>query len=148
MPLYNISSGAATTITTAAQTLLQIATPSTRRARLIEFVISFSSVTATDAPVLIQIMRQTTAGTSTAVTPSALDPAEPAALCSGNDLFTVEPSASTILRSFLVTPIGSTLLYQVPLGNEIVVPISGFLGFRATAPQGETSIWAYCTYLE
>jgi hypothetical protein len=123
-----------------AKTILQLATPATRRAWLKEASISFKSITQTDVPVLVQLRRQSTAGTATAIVSANVAPdveGHPAALCSASENATVEPTTGVIVKEWYITPIGGVLVYQLPLGDEIEMAISSFLGMVVTAPQIE-----------
>ena len=62
-----------------------------RRFELYELVIG-SEAAGADNPFLWQVQRSTTAGTSTAVTPLALNPADAAAVTVGGSNFTVDPT--------------------------------------------------------
>jgi hypothetical protein len=130
-----VADGVALTAATP-KTVLQIATPSTIRARVCEVVVGFDGVTASDAPVLVELVRQTSAGTGTAVTPLPLDPAAPASLPTALKNHSAEPSGPTVLRAWRVTPAGG--LFVVPfIGDEQpVVGASGWLGVRCTAAVG------------
>jgi len=69
MPRYTITTQTNVSLTAAtAKTIAAVSTPSTRRARLVGFSVSFDSVTGTDNSVLCEIVRSdaTTAGTATA----------------------------------------------------------------------------------
>ena len=80
-----------------AKTVLQIATPSTTRARVCQLVVGFDGVTAANPPVLVELLRQTTAGTMTAQTPAPLDSAAPTSLATGSKNASAEPTADTVL---------------------------------------------------
>jgi hypothetical protein len=132
-----------------AKTLLQLVTPSTRRVWINEIGISFKSSTTTDAPILVELLRQTTAGTMSAATPLLEDPADAASLCTGcQQTATVEPTASDILRHWDVAAQAGLVVYQFPLGMEIVMAVSTKLGLRATAPQTQAGVEAYILYTE
>ena len=138
MHRYNIISDAQALAATVAETLLQLVTPATRRAKVTGFSIALESVTATDVPVLVELMLQTTAGTASAVTPTPFDQADPAALCTAQKSFTAEPTASTVIRRLKLTPIGGLIVYDFPEGEEITMAVSTRLGLRVTAPQAQT----------
>lgn len=124
-----------TTVAATPKTFLQLITPATRKAWLKELGISFKSVTATDVPVLIQLCRQSTAGTVTAVTPNPDVEGHPAALCTASELVTVEPTTGVVIKEWELTPIGGLFVYQLPLGDEIEMAISSRLGLIVTSPQ-------------
>ena len=118
----------------ATETLLQVAAAATKRFRVVEFGVSFDGVSAGDAPVDVDLLRQTTAGTAstTGVAPVEWDEAGEAALASFSHDFTVEPTAGDVLGSWQVTPNGGLLVLQYPLGREPVVGLSGRIALRAT----------------
>lgn len=133
-----------------AKTVVQIATPATRRAWIKEAQISFKSVTSTDVPVLVQLRRQSTAGTATAIASANIAPdveGHPAALSSANENATVEPTTGVVVKEWEITPIGGVLVYQLPLGDEIEMAVSSFLGMVVTAPQVQ-SCRAYIKFNE
>ena len=125
-----------------AETLLQLVTPATREAKVLGFSVSAKSVTSSDVPMLIEILLQTTTGTGSAVTPAPYKRTNlPASLCTGcQKSFTAEPTASTILRRFYLTPIGGLIVYHFPEGQEIQLPVSTRVGLRVTSPQAQTAV--------
>src|SRR5437899_13084189 len=104
---------------TSAQTLVQVVPGSNGTATVIAYRFSFNGVTTTDVPVLCEILRQTTAGTSSALTLVALKESNSkAAVATALQTFTAEPTAGNILYSDYVTPIGGPYGIQFPLGRE------------------------------
>lgn len=153
MPLYNVttSPGVAVPTSSVACTLIQLAAAATRRLRLTELGVSAVSVTASDVPMLIEVLLETSAGTTptTTLTPTAVDSAEPAALMTSfAGPYATDPTGSTVYRNFMLSPIGSTFVIQFPLGTEIVVAVSTKLGIRATSPQAEANVHCYCQVME
>ena len=133
---YTAVSDATALAAATAKTVLQIATPSTIRARVRELQISFDGVTSANPAGLVEIVRQTTAGTMSAVTPNPLDSAAPASLATASRAATVEPTTTVTVREFRITPFAGLLVFQfVDDKDQIVVPISGFLGIRCTFAQ-------------
>lgn len=151
MHRYIVQTGADVSLSAAtAKTLLQVVTGATRRAKITEIGIGFASVTSTDGPVLIELREQSTAGTSSANTPVAIDRADPSAIATALDTFTVEPT-DTGLRGpgpWKVTPIGGTFVYQFPAGQELELAVSTRLGLRLTAPAAESAVRAYIVVQE
>ncbi len=134
--IYTLNNSAdQTTAAATAKTFLQLITAATRRAWIKEIQISFKSVTATDVPVLVTLSRQSTAGTATALTAQPDVEGHPAAICTASELVTVEPTTGVIVREWEITPIGGTLVYQLPLGDEIEMAVSSRLGLIVTSPQ-------------
>lgn len=133
---------------TAIKTLLQIATPSTRDIKVVEWGISFDGSTAA-TPIKCELLQTDVAATSgTSLTPTIYaDPNAPASLCVGGTGATnFSPSAEgtiTATRVFDAQLIAPTNQYvkQFPLGREPWIPVSKFLRVRVTA--GAT-VNAYC----
>lgn len=121
-------------------TMLIVSTPSTRRAKIKELTATWGSVTATDLPGLLEIVRYTNAGTSTAYTPVAVDSQDPAALSTAGENCSVEPTGPTVLKAMKISPIGTTLIFQEPLGDEFTSKVSDFIGIRLTTPQAESGV--------
>lgn len=124
---------------TALKTACQIATPSTTRAEVIEWSLSFNGTNASAVPVLVQLNRQTSAGTGgVSATPSAQDLADPASIIVGltgptGATWTGEPTAGTIIYADYYTPVGLGPFVQYPLGRGILLPVSARLAIVCTA---------------
>lgn len=140
MHKYNIMSGDISLVAATAKTAIQVITPATRKAKIEQITVSFASVTSTHTPVLVELLLQTTAGTVTAATPAPLTASDPAALCTAGVNATAEPTASTVLRAFRVTPIGGTAIIFLPPGQEIEMSISTRVGVRLTAADAQSSV--------
>lgn len=121
-----------------AKTVLQLVTGATRKTWIKEAAIGFKSVTATDVPVLVQLVRQSTAGTMSALTPAPDVEGHPAAISTAQENATVEPTSGVVVREWEITPIGGQLVYQLPLGDEIEMAVSSRLGLLVTAPQAQS----------
>lgn len=116
-----------------AKTVLQIATPATARALIEDVQFSLDGVTASAVPGLVELLRQTTAGTMSALTPQPVDSAAPASLATASSNATIEPTAGVVLRRWRITPNGGLFELPTPWGvSQLRVPVSGFLGLRAT----------------
>lgn len=129
----------AVTTGTAIKTLLQVATPSTRKIKLIEWGISFSgSGAATGIPT--ELIETDVAATVTSLTPTKYgDPDSPVSLCVGGTGLTGYTGSAegsiTAVRSFdsqLIQPTGQ-YWHQFPLGREPGVGVSKFLRIRVHA---------------
>lgn len=162
MSLYIAFNGASPT--TAAQvvvatgnaikTLLQVATPSTRDIRVIEWGISFDG-SAAATPIKCELLQTDVAATSgSSLTPTVFaDPNAPASLCVGGTGATCySPSAEgsiTAVRMFDAQLIAPTNQYvkQYPLGREPWIPISKFLRVRVTAA-ATVNCYAYIIWEE
>jgi hypothetical protein len=121
------------------KTVLQIVPAANRPVRAIELGISFDSVTSTDAPVVVELVRQSTAGTSSALTLVEDQENESASLVmTGLQTFTAEPTLGNILRTWHISPIGGLFVIQWPLDREPVA-LGTRLGIRCTAPQAQAA---------
>lgn len=151
MDLYTINSTATSLSAATAKTLLQAASPADKRLWVHSFSVSFNSVTSSDAPVVVDLMRQTTAGTGTSVTPVPLDGNAPASTSTCLRSHTVEPSSGDILWSGYVTPVGGLFVYTFSPGEEPIVDESGGfqprIALRATSPSA-VSVIASLTFAE
>jgi hypothetical protein len=116
-----------------AKTVLAWINGATRRCRALTLQFGGASVTQADPPMLVEVVRYTTDGTGTAVTPAPLDPANPAAIGTAKANYTVEPTTPTVIYEDRVSPIGNTLLWEIPPGREIYCAVSNLLGLRLTA---------------
>lgn len=126
---------------TALKTILQIATPSTVRARIIEIGCTFDGVTASAVPVLVTLRRQTSAGTggasiATNFGPNPHNPDGPTANVTAQQgpagTWTGEPTTGKVLRTWRIPPT-SGLVFQFPLGQEIEMAVSQYLGIVVTS---------------
>lgn len=111
-----------------ADTTLGITGTAAQRLWCYFFTIS-SQATPADNAILWTLQRYTAAGTSTAVTPAALDSADPAAVGIAGENHTVEPTytAATELWENAVNQ-RATLQYFAAPGGEFVVPATAANG--------------------
>jgi hypothetical protein len=149
MPDYTTKSTAAVSLTgTTAKTVLSLITPSTRRARIKRLTLGGLSVTAAHAPGTVEFVQFDTDGTGTAVTPTALDGAEPASLLTSKSNYSAEPTTNPVVRSiFPLSPQGVTAEKAFGPGEEIVVPVSKVLAIRVTFPDNQ-SVWPEIEFTE
>lgn len=129
---------------TALKTLAQVATATTAvRCKLIEWSVSFDGTSASAVPVLIQLNRQTTAGTGgVANTPAPRDSSEAATAANAGltcltgptaAVWTAEPTAGTVLFNDRFTPVGLGPFAQYPPGREYLIPANTRLAVVITA---------------
>ncbi len=152
MPRYTITTQTNVSLTAnTAKTIAAVSTPSTRRARLVGFSVSFDSVTGTDNSVLCEIVRSdaTSAGTATSRTPVAVDSAETAALSSGFVNYTAEPTVLTVVNEKRITPVGGTLIEPFEFLDQPVAPATNrLLGVRLTSAQAQSNVRCTLTFEE
>lgn len=93
-----------------------------RRGKIYDMIFG-SEATPADAALLWTVQRCTAAGTSTGVTPVALDPADAACLSDAGENYTVEPTytSNLVLLSIALNQRASFRWVAAPLG-ELVYP--------------------------
>ncbi len=116
-----------------AETVLQLVAAANHRVKVKEWGVFFDGVSVTAEPVLVEIVRQSTAGTSSALTPVKVDDSLPETLqTTARDKVTVEPTTGDVLDAVQVHPqqgwkeVDSDYIYIVGGGDR--------LGIRVTAP--------------
>lgn len=129
-------------IGTSPTTLLQLVAPANQRVAVKQVSVGFDGVVNTNTPVLVQLFRQTTAGTvsgsSATIKPKA-DDISTAVQSTVQDGFTVEPTYGDLLWSMTVHP-QTGCIYPLPIPGEIIVKGGGRLGLVCTAPQSVNAI--------
>lgn len=118
---------------TAAKTLLQLTAAANHAVLVREFSISFKGVSNTAAPIKVDVLRQTTAGTMTAL-PLVKDPpdANETLQTTAQHTATAEPTAGDVLMSELVHP-QTGFSWQAAYGEAIKIGGGERLGIRVTA---------------
>jgi len=119
---------------TSAKTLVQVVAPTNQRVAILGWGIYFDATSVTAEPIQVELLRQTTAGTMSSLTPRKVDSDVGTAIQStAQHTSTAEPTAGDILQSLEVHP-QSGYECVFPLGQEFVVPGGGRVGLRVTAP--------------
>jgi hypothetical protein len=119
-----------------------------RRGKL--FDISFGSeAAAADNPFLWRVARITAAGTSTAVTPQPLDPADAATEMDAGENHTIEPTytAGQIMGHFPLNQ-RATFRWVASPGKEIVFPATASNGLGIISPTGSAVVVTVQSYVE
>jgi hypothetical protein len=125
---------------TAIKTLLQIATPSTERIKVVEWGVSFDTPASASIIAVELVQTNVAASTGTAITPQSYEDANnPPSLCvggTGATCFSPSVEGSTTVSRYgdlqLIVP-PFNYVKQWPLGREFGVPVSAFLRVRVTA---------------
>jgi hypothetical protein len=139
MHTYSVPFSAVALVAATAKVVAAIITPATRRGRIIAVELGARSVTQTHAPMLLELVRFTTDGTGTSVTPAPLEVANPAALSTAKKNYSADPTGSpVVVWNNALSPIGNTLIKEIPMTREIYAAVSSVLGFRITAPDNQT----------
>lgn len=132
----NVSSG------TTALTLIQFLAPTNQRVVIREVGISFAGTSNTNAPVLVQLMRQTTAGTKSAGSPVPVDSDTAETIQTAASItYTVEPTYGAILASWYVHPQTGIVIPMSTIRPPVIAG-AGRVGFVVTAAN-TVSVSAY-----
>lgn len=119
---------------TSAKTVLQLVAPTNQGLRVKGFGVFFGGVSVTDAPIVVELLRQTTAGTATARNPLKRGVSNTTIQATGQENATAEPTAGDILWSGQIHPQSGG---EVPLiGREVMMDGGSRLGLRVTAAVG------------
>lgn len=119
------------------KTLVQVVTATNQRAHLRGFGVSFNGVDATKTPILAEVLRQTTAGTSSALTIVKGDP-DSTTIASALQTFSAEPTASDVLWSQYFTPVGGGCDITLYPDDEWMIASATRIGLRVTTATGVT----------
>ena len=118
-----------------AKTLLELTAGSADRVKIKEWWCEFDGVTATAVPVLVEVLRiaATITGTATPPDPTPKSTADGTAAATLKHNATGEGTPGVVLYRHNVPPTsGKHVMF--PLGDEIVVALSGLIAIRCTAP--------------
>lgn len=118
---------------TTTETVLQVVASATKNLEVVRWGVSFNGVSAADAPVKVELIRLTSAGTSSAFTPVKLDPSSDASIATARTSHTAEPTYSDIIEPFEVTPYAGLLIMQYAPDERIKVAANGRIGIRCMA---------------
>jgi hypothetical protein len=134
--VYGVTTGIQTPIALAAataKTVIEISAPSTSTCRVIQASVSFDASVAA-AGIKVEVVRYATTGTGTTYTPLKYngEGQARAALCTAKTNDTVEPGTPISIEGWFV-PNTAGQFWQLPLGRELYVPASTFLGLRVTS---------------
>jgi hypothetical protein len=118
---------------TSKKTLLQIVAATNVRVKVKEFSVAFKGTSNTAAPILVEVTRQSTAGTMSALTPQKVDlDGDETLQTTAQHTATAEPTETAALMREQVHPQGG-YTWQAPFGAEIVVNGGDRLGIAVTA---------------
>lgn len=116
-----------------AKTVIQLVAPTNHRVKVLGWGIFFDGVNTAGEPVQVRILRQSTAGTMSALTPVQVVPVSETIQATAQHTATVEPTAGDVIDMIECHPQQG---YEVkfPMGQEIVIAGAGKLGIECTAP--------------
>ena len=118
-------------VTTALTTALHLTRGASRRARIYDFIMGTSGTPS--ANVLRWVLQRfTVAPTSTAVTPTALDPGDPASVTTAGENATVEGTQTAATELFdMGVNSRATMRWVAAPGGELVIPDTAANGIAA-----------------
>lgn len=103
--------GAVTVSASTPKTLLQVIAPTNQRVKVKRVSVSFNGTSASDPAILVQLLRQTTAGTMTAATPRKDDAGDDETIqTTAQHTATAEPTASDIIWESYVPAVGGAVV--------------------------------------
>jgi len=135
MALYTLTIDAVALAAATARSVIELATSTTERVRIVSWWVEFDGVASTAVPVKVELGRFSAAVvTATAGTVSKLDPGEGATTAVVKHTTTDEGTgtAEAGLETHRIHPQGG-LVIQYPLGREPVLAVSTFWRIRVTA---------------
>lgn len=138
--VYTATSSEVALTGTVERTVLQLEADSDQRPKVLFLSVSFDGA-ASAVPVLVEVQRQSTAGTMSGLTARPVDSAAPAATTSVSEASTgTLPTSGVTLYRWYVTPNGGLFALNFAPGEEPVIPASGRLGINMTAPSDVNTI--------
>jgi len=116
-----------------AKTIVQVVAPTNQRLKIKRWGVFFDGISPTEAPVQVRLLRQSTAGTMSSLTPTKLGTEGETVQATAQHTATAEPTAGDVLDVAEVHPQSG---YEVifPAGEEIEVGGGGRVGIECTAP--------------
>ena len=122
------------------QTLVQaVAADANTPLTVVQMSVSFKDPTSSDTEVLVEMLRQSTAGTSSALTPVTYrEQSSASARFTALQTFTAEPTAGNILDSWYVLPYGGLFVIQYPLEREPTCTTRVGVRITTVASQAQT----------
>lgn len=130
---YTAATGAAVATGTALKTILSVIAPAQFGIDLKKIHMGFDGVTSSAVPVLVELWRFTTDGTGTAGTVNQVYGRTITPGFTSKYNYTAEPTSLTLIDSWLLTPNGGTLFYDLPLGDTPDTAVSEGFALRTTA---------------
>lgn len=131
-----ITSGSVALVAATAKTVLQVGAPANQRVKVLGIKLTADGVTSSAVPISVRILRQTTAGTMTSVTPVPVekDLSGITIQSTGAKNASAEPTASDVLDTFFVPAFMGAYEVFYPFGQELIVQNGKYLGIECTAP--------------
>jgi hypothetical protein len=117
-----------------AKTVIQLTSPSNHRVAVLGWGVFFDGTSVTAEPVQVRLLRQTSAGTMSALTPVAMDGSVGETIQStAQHTASAEPSSGNVVDVIECHPQqGYEKIF--PMGQEIILAGAGRVGIECTAP--------------
>lgn len=117
-----------------AKTVLQVVAAANHRVKVLSWGVYFDGTSSSAEPVQVRLLRQTTAGTMSALTPTKRDDSIGETLqTTAQHTASAEPTAGDVLEAKEVHPqAGYEKIY--PFGGEVIIGGGDRLGIECTAP--------------
>lgn len=115
------------------KTVLQLTAPTNQRLMVKRWGVFFDGVTPTNEPVVVKLIKQSTAGTATSQSPVILSAGSETLQATGNYNATVEPTTTAVLDILEIHPQQGWMEF-VPLDQGLPIVGGGRLGINITAP--------------
>ena len=109
------------------KTILTVTAGSNIAVKILGWSITFDGTDVTSPPVIVELARQTTAGTITAITASKLSTNSETVQASGGHTATAEPTKDNILDTFSIHPQGG-IDVKYPEGEQPIIAAGGYIG--------------------
>ncbi len=137
MALYSLTVNNVALAGATAKTLIELATPATDRAKIVQWWCEFDGTSATAVPVKIEVQRASAAvTTATTLAGEKNDTADGTAAVIAKHSTTVEGTGTLNGGEIHVVPPTGGIFIQYLPGRELILPVSAFWRLRATAPAG------------
>lgn len=140
------------TQTAAAKTILTAVSAATVRPRLLAFNLSQVGTISVDSNFEVTVKRFTAAGTTTAVTPAAVDSGDPAATFTAGSNASAEPTytASTVCDDMGINPRSIFRWAALEQRDEVIMPATAAngIGWLLVTLGGATSVIASATIMQ
>lgn len=134
MTLFSVSVAGEALAAAAVETLIQGVASSSKGVELVRWAVSFNGSSVSEQPVRVDLLRVSSAGTSSAFAPIKLDPTSDSALMTARTSHTAEPTPGDVIETHYVTPAGGLLYIQYAPDERVKVPASTRLGIRVLSP--------------
>jgi hypothetical protein len=133
--VFDVSTATVALTAATLKTVVQIVAATNHKVRIVAWKATFDGASPTATPVAYRILRQTTAGTMSALTPVKAGSDAETILTTAQHTATAEPTASDVLEAGFIHPqVGQA--DTAPFAFENMIPGGGRVGWEFTAPAG------------